>query len=150
MKFTFALALVAVAALAAGCRQYEEVYSVSFRNRSGAELAAGTIALTSPLPSAGTARGWYNLQLRNVQVTNKEMEIFYQLFHGRDSGSVEWTVGAPRMGSSPSSFDFMPGFVDANIVAHASPVARGVWRGRWSYSVFAGTREGGSFDVAKK
>ena len=123
---------------------------MSFRTKNGVELATGNISLTSPLPATGTMRGWYTLQLRNVQITSKEMEIFFQLFHGRESGSVEWTVGAPRMGSAPSSFDFMPGFVDSNIIAHASPVGRGAWRGRWSYSIFAGSREGGSFDVARK
>ncbi|HXQ80663.1 MAG TPA: hypothetical protein VN775_05090 [Opitutaceae bacterium] len=150
MKPLLALAAVAIVAIAAGCRQYEEVYSVTFRSNAGAELAGGSISLTKPLPASGSTRGWYNLQMRSVSVNKKEIEIFYQLFHGRESGVVDWTVENPRMGTSPSSLDFMPGFVDANIVARATPVARGYWRGRWSYSVFAGTREGGSFEIARK
>jgi len=150
MRSILASAAVVVLAIAAGCRQYDEVYSVSFRSNTGAELAQGSISLTSPLPASGSIRGRYDLQMRTVPVNRKEIEIFYELFHGKESGGVDWTVRTPRMGVSPSSFDFMPGFVDANILANASPVARGHWRGRWSYSIFAGTMEGGSFEVVRK
>ncbi len=150
MKYAPALALAAILASATGCKQYEEVYSVSFRTNSGAELAAGTITLPDPLPATGMIRGWYTLQMKSVPSSNKEVEIFYQLFHHKESGRVEWTVGAPRMGAAPSNFDFMPGYVDANIIAHASPVLKGYWKGRWSYSTFTGSREGGGLEIRRR
>ena len=150
MKFAPALALVALLASSPGCKQYEEVYSVWFRNNRGVELAGGDITLSSPLPATGMIRGWYTLQMRSVPSGSKEVEIFYELFHHKESGRVEWTVGAPRMGASQSSFDFMPGFVDANIVARASLVLRGYWKGRWFYSVFSGSREGGSIEIRRR
>src|ERR1035441_6874010 len=99
MKFAPALALVALLASSPGCKQYEEVYSVSFRNNRGVELAGGDITLSSPLPATGMIRGWYTLQIRSVPSGSKEVEIFYELFHHKESGRVEWTVGAPRMGA---------------------------------------------------
>jgi hypothetical protein len=150
MKFAPALALAVILASATGCKQYEEVYSVSFRTNNGAELAGGDITLSSPLPAAGMIHGWYTLQLKSVASSSKEVEIFYQLFHHKESGRVEWTVSAPRMGVARSSFDFMPGFVDANIIARASPVLKGYWKGRWSYSVFSGSREGGGIEIRRR
>jgi hypothetical protein len=150
MKYASGLALAAILATTTGCKQYEEVYSVSFRTNTSAELASGDITLTSPLPAAGMIRGWYTLQLKPVASSNKEVEIFYQLFHHKESGRVEWTVSAPRMGTAQSSFDFMPGLVDANIVARASPVLKGFWKGRWSYSVFSGSREGGNIEIRRR
>jgi hypothetical protein len=140
-------ALAAVVSLAAGCTQNEDVYSVSFRSRGGQELAAGHIMLASPLPVAGTIRGRYDLQLRHVSSTSRDVTVFNQLFTGRESGRLEWTVSPPRMGVSPSYVDFMPGFVDANIVANASPTVKGYWRGRWSFSLTTGSGEGGGFDI---
>ena len=142
-------ALALVLAIAAGCARPEEVYAISFRSNTGMDLAAGTIELPVALPTSGPTRGWYKLQLKHVQSANNEVKIFYQLFDGKESGRMEWTVGTPRSGTSASTFDFMPGFVDANIIAHASPTAKGYWRGRWSYSLFPGGHEGGSFNVSQ-
>jgi len=150
MKPVLAVALAAALAAASGCARYDEVYDISFRNISGLELASGTVAISGPLPVIGMTRGWYKLQLRRVPTASKETEIFFQLFTGKESGRVEWTVGAPRAGVSSCTFDFMPGFVDATIVAHASPTVKGHWRGRWAYALFPGGREGGSFEVARE
>ena len=150
MKATLAAALAATLAIAMGCKQYEEVYAISFRNSGGAELANGTITLSGPVPATGLIRGRYKLQLGHVLPTSKETEVFYKLFNGKESGRVEWTVGTPRAGVSSSTFDFMPGFADANIVANTVPTLKGRWRGRWSYAIFMGGREGGSFEVARK
>lgn len=153
MKAILSLALVAILAVAAGCSRYEEVYSVSFRSIGGTELANGTLVLSSPLPASGTIRGHYRLQLKRVSSTGKEVEAFDQLFTGKETGQVEWTVSTSRSGTLSSGFDFMPGTVDANIVARASPTVKGYWKGRWTYSIFAGftgVHEGGGFDVARK
>jgi hypothetical protein len=150
MRAILAFALAVTLAMAWGCKQYEEVYAVSFRNGGGYELASGTIALSGPVPAAGLVRGRYRLEMRHVQSAGKETEVFYQLFNGKESGRVEWTVGAPKGGVSSSTFDFMPGFSDSNIIAYATPTLKGRWRGRWSYALFTGGREGGSFEVARK
>jgi len=150
MKPVVAAALAAALALASGCAQYQEAYAVTFRSSSGLELASGTITLSSPLPTSGMTRGWYSLQLKRVPPANKETEAFFKLFTGKESGRVEWTVGAPRAGVSSCTFDFMPGFVDATIVAHASPTVKGHWRGRWAYALFPGGREGGSFEIGRR
>jgi hypothetical protein len=150
IKAITAAALAVTLAIAAGCKQYEEVYAVSFRNGSGAELAAGTISLSGPVPAAGLIRGRYKLQLTHVQSTTKETEVFYQLFGGKESGRIEWTVGAQKAGVSSSTFDFMPGSADANVIAYAMPTLKGHWRGRWSYALFTSGREGGSFEVSRK
>jgi|GEM_PF-3793968 len=150
MKAILAAASAAILAIAVGCKQYEEVYAISFRNSGGSELANGTITLSDPVPTTGLIRGRYKLQLKHVQSNSKETEVFYQLFSGKESGRVEWTVGMPRAGVSSSNFDFMPGFTNANIVANTIPTLKGRWRGRWSYAILMGGREGGSFEVARK
>ena len=150
MKPVLTACLAAILAVATGCKQYEEVYGISFRSANAMELANGTISLSGPLPASGTIRGWYKLQLKHVQSSSKEVEIFNQLFTGKESGRVEWLVGQPKSGVTTSNFDFMPGSVDANIVAHAAPTIKGYWKGRWAYALFNGGREGGGFDVARK
>ena len=150
MKPVVAAALAAALALASGCAQYKEVYAVTFRSNTGLELASGTISLWDPLPTSGVTHGWYSLQLKRVPPGNKEAEIFFKLFTGKESGRVEWTVGAPRAGVSACTFDFMPGFVDATIVAHASPTVTAHWRGKWAYALFPGGREGGGFEIGRQ
>jgi hypothetical protein len=147
MKTILTAALVAVLCVAAGCARNEEIYSVSFRSVSGMELASGSISVEGPLPLVGLVRGRYKLQLNHVNPSTKEIAMFNELFNGKGSGRVEWTVGAPKSGTS-SLFDFMPGFTDANIVARASPTGKGSWRGRWYYSASGGGHEGGGFSIA--
>lgn len=149
MKKLLTAALAALLAIAAGCARNEEFYGVSFRSANGAELASGVIAIEGPLPLVGVVHGRYRLQLNHVPPSSKEITIFNELFSNKASGRVEWTVGAPKSGTS-SLFDFMPGFTDENIVARASPTMKGSWRGRWYYSVSSGGHDGGGFSVSKK
>jgi hypothetical protein len=147
MRAAAAAALVLLVLAATGCVRYVETYSVSFRSRNGLELASGNIMLSSPLPASGTILGYYKIQLKNALPTTKDIELFNQLFKGRETGRVEWVLGS--MGATPSKFDFMPQNSDSNIIGKAMQVAKGYWRGRWSSVLFTGVYEGGEIDIAR-
>ena len=148
MKTLLVATLVLALALATGCVRFVEGYTVTFRSTTGVELAKGQIMLSSPLPATGTIRGWYKLEMRHVRASSKDIEAFYQLFKGKESGQVEWVVG--RVGTTASRFDFMPSSAEGSVIASATQMARGYWSGRWSYTVFTGEYSGGSIDIARK
>jgi hypothetical protein len=149
MKTLVMAALALVLATATGCVRYVEFYTVSFRSKGGSELARGTISLSSALPTSGTVLGWYKLDMRQVQPSSKEIELFYQVFKGKDSGRVEWDI-PKNTGSAPAKFDFMPTTYDNNVIARGSQMARGYWKGIWSCVLFTGVYEGGVMEISRK
>src|SRR5690349_13982131 len=66
-----------------GCAKSAEVYLVRFLSKSGDELASGTIAFEKALPTHGTMRGKYRLEMRQVARTQKEVDWFFRLFESR-------------------------------------------------------------------
>ncbi len=142
------VALAVILACATGCVRYVQTYAVTFRSSAGAELAAGEINLSSPLPPSGEIRGWYKLQMRSPGLQTKDVQTFYQLFKGHESGRVDWTV--PAQGRGPGKLDFMPSEADANVVVNLRQLARGYWGGRWSYVLFTGVYDGGACNISLK
>jgi len=142
-------ALALVLGASTGCVRYVEFYTVTFRSKNGQELAKGEIMLSRPLVADATSNGWYKLEMRHVLPVSKDIDEFYQLFKGKESGRMEWVV--PRdWGARPAKFDFMPMSVDANVTASASQAAKGYWRGRWSFVLFSGIYEGGAIEISRK
>jgi hypothetical protein len=125
-----------------------ETYGVTFRSKAGTELAVGEIMLSSALPDAGEVQGRYRLEFRQVLAKTPDVQTFFQLFGGHESGRVDWALGAN--GRGPAKLDFMPSAVDSNIVVSAYQRARGYWSGRWIYVTFTGSYDGGGVDISRK
>ncbi len=143
-----AAALALVLAGAPGCVRYVQTYALTFRSLSGVELAVGEVYLSSPLPADGEIRAWYKLQMRSPLVQSKDVQTFYQLFKGHESGRVDWSI--PPLARGPAKLEFMPTESDANVLATVRQLARGYWGGRWSSVLFTGTYDGGSCYLSLK
>jgi hypothetical protein len=147
-RWAAAAAMALVLAGAPGCVRYVQTYALTFRSTAGVELAVGEVYLSSPLPADGEISGWYKLRMRSPLVQSKDVQTFYQLFKGHESGHVDWTIPAQSRG--PAKLDFMPNESDANVVGTVRQLARGYWGGRWSSVLFTGVYDGGTCYLSLK
>ena len=131
-----------------GCVRYVETYSVTFRSRTGLQLASGDIELTEPLPASGEIRAHFSLTMRSVLAPDRDMQAFFQTFKGSRSGRLDWVLGTP--GGVPSKIDFLPMAVEFDVVATVYQRARGYWSGRWRYNNLTGSYDGGAIDISKR
>ena len=149
MKSTIVLAIV-LGLFVAGCEKSGANYSLRFLSRSGAELATGTLVLQGPLPTSGTTRIRYRLQLRQGDRSDKATDWFYRLFEGKANGEALWSIDPSKPGEPLYEFNFMPGIADANITATAQPSGNDKAQGTWTYEVMAGGWDGGAFEIQRQ
>ena len=132
------------------CQRYAEIYSVTFRSKSGAVLASGTIKLKTPLPAEGRIKGAYRLKTASQRPEGKEAEWFYRLLRDKEKGEMEWRMQPGQPEDWQYAFDFMPGMADANLVGNSPKLKDGKTIGWWLYSTFSGGGRGGTIELQRE
>ncbi len=151
---SFVLGLVILAS--AGCQEVlnpAEIFTVTFKDKLGQELATGAVTLARPLSVEGEIAGHFVLQMKHPVTVTPENTWFYKLFGDRTDGRLDGSVSPPSATDPawpPYHINFMPGVSDANVSVSAKPTSAKQIDGTWSYDLFAGGFTGGSFVATRK